>query len=222
MADRQDGLTGEEYSLRRMPRGQRVRRWCLFLLGLFLVLVIIGYLVAGRLYTGPQTLTAVVRTMPHVPLFPLIEIAPDNRQAQRALAFPLWLMRWQGATRAEAAQLRAPADADFIQEWYQRVAPSQGWCYQGCETLRMGTRLLYLRRNEGLQILVGHTSANIYTPVQLIYLQGLTAAQVEQLAATLRIPRRRQSPIGTRSKKSVPPLSPLNPLPQSRWPRPKK
>ena len=152
---------------------------------LIIVLVCAGmvagiYAGLGRLYHGPRTLAALTAAMPGVPIFPFSAMAPMNIGTQRALAAPLLLIRWQGARHAETALLQAPADREFIVDWYRQAARSQGWTLVANDVAGAGRRLLFLREREGLQVMVGQT-ANILTPVQLIYLEGLTGPQVTQL-----------------------------------------
>ena len=135
----------------------------------------------GTLYHGPETMGGVAVVMPGVPIFPVSSLAPANRGAQRAMALPLWFIRRQGATHAETALLQAPADQEFILEWYQQAARPQGWSLVGHDGVVGGRRLVFLRGREGLQVTVGAT-ADIFTPVQLIYMDGLTTRQVAQLA----------------------------------------
>lgn len=162
------------------PRRRRFL-WGVLLAFGTVVLVLVGApLLIGQLYHGPRDLAAVTAAMPGVPLFPYARIAPENRLTQRTLGLPLLIARLQGAQRADAALLLAAADRDFVLDWYRRSAPFQQWQQVGTEELPGGTRLLFLRDHEGLQITVGPT-AFIDTPVQLIYLDGLTDRQVAEL-----------------------------------------
>ena len=177
-------VSGNDDNEGAVPRRRRWGRFFLALFVIFILLVVAVRLLIGHVYQGPRTLADVVAVMPGVPLFPLTEVAPSNARAQRGLAIPLRLLRMQGVRHAEAAQLQAPADDYFIVAWYRRLAPSQGWSYAGEETLDSGTRLLFLRKNEGLQVFVGATS-ELYTPYQLIYLDGMTNTQIAQIATAL-------------------------------------
>lgn len=151
---------------------------------IFIVLLVLvtGVLLVSMAYQGPASLPGVLKVMPGVPIFPLSEIAPRNRAAQRGMAIPLMLIHFQGAQKAEVVQLHAPADADFVLDWYRRTSPSQRWSLLAQEQVTGGTRLLFVRGNEGLQVLVGKTRGGMVTPVQLLYIQGLTTRQLQQMA----------------------------------------
>lgn len=166
------------------PRRKWLRK-TLYVLGVLTLLGILARVGTGYLYRGPRTMAQVTAVMPGVPIFPLSEMSSSNTRAQRAMAVPLWLMRKQGAKRAELAQIYAPADAYFIAEWYRRIAPSQGWSYVGEEKVGSGTRIVFTREREALQVVVGETQ-DILTPVQLIYLQGVSEKQKRQLSASAR------------------------------------
>jgi len=176
-----------------MAEGKTRRSWRYRLArGVIILLVCAGTLVgiyygSGALYHGPHTLAAVTAAMPGVPIFPLTSMAPFNISTQRALAMPLLLMRRQGAHRAEAALLQAPADREFIVGWYLQSASSQRWSLVANDTVGDNRRLVFLRAHEGLQVTVGATR-NILTPVQLIYLEGLTDRLVAQLTPSEPLP----------------------------------
>lgn len=162
------------------PRPRRSRFWsAVSLLILLAFAAVAGYLALGLLYRGPASLDDVTQVMPGVPLFPLSRLASNNRLLQHAMAIPLRLIRLQGARRAESALLEAPGDSEFIVEWYHKVAPSQGWELVGEGKNGAGWRMLFVREQEGLQVLVGPTPF-IVTPVQLTYLSGMTNAQMAQ------------------------------------------
>ena len=178
-----------DYGEDTIPLRHRKRRvrwgWRLLkILGVFVLLLIGLRFALARMYHGPQDLPGVIATMPRVPIFPYAKMAPNNRQVQRAMAIPLLFMRYQGASRAEAAQLQAPADDFFIADWYRRIAPSQGWTFDGQQAMGANTRLIFTRGHEGLQVLIGATK-DIYTPFQLIYLQGMSDEQLVQLTGAI-------------------------------------
>jgi len=164
----------------------RARNWIrLFLLILIAVILlgVAGMAIISEQYHGPRTLTAVTTTMPGVPLFPFAVLAPANRTAQRLLAGPLLLMRLQGARTAEAVLLQVPAEPDFVLEWYRGAAPFQDWKALRETEQPNSTRLLFTRNREVLQIIVGHSSNHLITPIEIIYLNGVSPAQLERLAA---------------------------------------
>lgn len=172
---------GEPVSYRLVPRG---RSWLAKTITALLLIVFAaaGFVaLLGVLYHGPTTIEAVTAVMPGVPLFPLAQVSSRNRGTQRALAIPLQLMRLQGATHAEAVLLQVPAEHDFVIEWYRRTAPFAQWHLVDYGDMGHRTRLVFLRGREGLQMLVGDTVGGLLTPIQIIYLNGLTPQQIEQL-----------------------------------------
>jgi hypothetical protein len=148
---------------------------------------------AGWLYRGPATLPRVLAVMPGVPIFPSASVAPENALAQRLLAAPLLLARRQGARRAEAVLLRAPGDHEFVVDWYRRMAPSQHWTQVGQARVDAGTRLVFTRVNEGLQVTVG-PSNGLFATVQYLYFDGMSAGQAQQLLAAAPKPPARVEP----------------------------
>ena len=150
-------------------------------------LLVAGLAIAGQQYHGPRTLAAVTKAMPGVPLFPFAAIAPSNPAAQRLLAVPLLLMRLQGVREAEAVFLQVPADREFVLDWYRRAAPYQDWIKLQEAPSNGGTRLVYARNREVLQIIVGRTKGGIVTPIELIYLNGVSDAQISRLQAQGRV-----------------------------------
>jgi len=164
---------------------RRRSRVKIFLLVLFAVvsLVIAGLAIVGASYHGPRNLAAVTAVMPGAPLFPFAEIAPANRTAQRLLAIPLLLMRLQGARVAEAALLQVPAEQDFVLDWYRRAAPFQDWKKLRETKQSNGIRLLFSHDREVLQVIIGNTTAQSITPIQLIYLDGVSPEQIDSMQA---------------------------------------
>lgn len=146
-------------------------------------LMLAGLAIIGEQYRGPRTLDAVTMAMPGVPLFPFATIAPSNRAAQRLLAVPLLLMRLQGVREVEAVMLQAPADREFVLDWYRRAAPFQNWIKLQEAPLSGGTRLIYARNREVLQVIIGRTRGGMVTPVELIYLNGVSDTQISRLQA---------------------------------------
>lgn len=159
------------------------RRWVRRLLVTAGILAVIFFgipCLVGFTYRGPRDMDGVAAMMPGVPLFPLSTIAPGNLSTQRAMAIPLFIIRMQGVKRADIALLQAPADHEFVVDWYRMTAPRLQWMLVDQETLAQGSRLLFSRKHEGFQVIVGPTP-EINTPVQLIYLNGLSERQLQQL-----------------------------------------
>ena len=171
----------------KQPRTRSRFRTVLLTLIAVIGLMVAGLAIAGAQYHGPRNLEAVTKEMPGVPLFPFAGIAPSNRTAQRLLAVPLLLMRLQGAREAEAVLLQVPADRDFVLDWYRRAAPYQDWTKLQESPSNGGTRLVYLRNRELLQIVIGRTVNGMVTPIQLIYLDGVSDAQITRLQAQGRV-----------------------------------
>ena len=166
------------------PRPPRRRRWVrnLFLIFIGLIALAVGVLaIVSEQYRGPRDLAGVTAVMPGVPIFPFADVAPNNRAAQRTMAIPLLLLRKQGARQAETALLQVPADRDFIRKWYQQTMPFQGWEQVREDVTAQGTRIIYLRRQESVQVYVGKTHSGMQTNIQLTYLDGLQPHQIEQL-----------------------------------------
>ncbi|OPZ88269.1 MAG: hypothetical protein BWY76_00022 [bacterium ADurb.Bin429] len=137
---------------------KRPWRWihrALITLGALLVVFATVSFISTRLYQGPQTL---------------------DRAQQRAMAIPLWLLKRQGATRAETAFLFVAADPAFIREWYLRELTNDGW------TLITATprRILFVKERSAVQITIG-PQRDLLTPYQLVYLNGLTKRQLTDL-----------------------------------------
>jgi len=176
MTDRHEATT--------TPRKRSRIRTFLLTLAAVIVFIVAGLLIAGESYHGPCDLAAVTAMMPGVPIFPLSDMASSNRTTQRLMAIPLYLMRrgLQGEHRvAEAALLQAPAERDFVLDWYRRAAPYQDWKKLQDARLNNSTRLVFLRNREVLQVIVGHSTDGLVTPIQLIYLNGVSDAQIRQL-----------------------------------------
>ncbi|MHB9129511.1 MAG: hypothetical protein ACYDBB_00285 [Armatimonadota bacterium] len=211
MSEREEHVAGnddrEDHSHEFVAIPRRRRRGARVLWVILSVLLILWGIYAGlgQLYHGPRNLKDVVAAMPGVPIFPLSTIARSNHLAQRTLAIPRLLMRMQGAKDVQAAVLQAPGDADFILYWYREVTPTQGWQLSGDELISHGRRLVYLRGQEGLQVLVGDTKGGLFSPVQLIYMTGLTAQQAQQLAA---LPREDPEPLVPAKPNNVTPPTP--------------
>lgn len=174
-------------STRRRPRPLRVVVWSLLAL---LAVLIIGLVVIGESYHGPRDLKGVSLRMPGVPIFPYTSVAPRNRSAQRLLALPLLLMRARGVQAAETVTLLAPAERDFVRDWYRQIAPSQDWTLLRQDTVGRSTRLIFTRDHEVLQLLMGPTVNGLTTPVQLIYLRGVPARDISTIRAPASPPRR--------------------------------
>ncbi len=158
---------------------KRPWRWihrALITLGALLVVFATVSFISTRLYQGPQTLDAVMTAMPDTPIFPFAELTTNNRAQQRAMAIPLWLLKRQGATRAETAFLFVAADPAFIREWYLRELTNDGW------TLITATprRILFVKERSAVQITIG-PQRDLLTPYQLVYLNGLTKRQLTDL-----------------------------------------
>ncbi len=111
---------------------------------------------------------------------PRTTIASGNANTQRALAIPFYVVRLQGVKHTEAALVQAPADRASVLEWYKMMAPRQAWTLSDQELIDKGTRLLYTRHHEALQIIIG-AGRDIFTQVQLIYLDGITERQRQLL-----------------------------------------
>jgi len=174
-ADSGQWIAGQQMTGRRQGR----RRLVITIL-IVLLILLGGYALLGLLYRGPRNLHEVAMVMPGVPIFPLSTIAPGNNRTQHALAIPLCLIRMQGVKRVEAALLQAPADVDFILDWYRTTSPKKGWTLIDQEAVSSGQRLLFARGGEGFQIIVGQTTES-GKPVQLIYLNGLSKQHFQQL-----------------------------------------
>jgi hypothetical protein len=182
MADRHEATT--------TPRKRSRIRTFLLTLTAVIVFIVAGLWIAGESYHGPRDLAAVTAMMPGVPIFPLADMAPGNRTTQRLMAIPLYLMRrgLQGEHRAaEAVLLRAPADPDYVLDWYRRAAPYQDWKKLQVARLNNSTRLVFLRNHEVLQVIVGHSTDGLVTPIQLIYLNGVSDVQITRLQAEGRV-----------------------------------
>lgn len=169
----------ESHMIRVINRRARRTSWQQ---GVYLLGVIVGLLLlSGLTQPGPRRLADVPRMMPGVPLFPLATLAPDDLPSHFAMAPSLHLMEMQGAKRAVAVHLRVPAEQVYIRDWYRTVAPAQRWQLLGEYDALMTHRLIYLRDREGMQVGIGRT-AGLYSPVQIIYLQGMTNAQLKHIA----------------------------------------
>jgi len=176
----------QQHEGKQPRRRSRIRIVVLTLIGV-IVLLAAGLSIAGGQYHGPRDLDAVTVAMPGVPLFPFADVAPSNRLAQRLLAVPLLLMRLQGVHEAEAVLLQVPADREFVLDWYRRAAPYQDWVKLQEAPSNGGTRFVYLRNREVLQIIVGRTVNGMVTPIELIYLDGVSDRQITQLQAQGRV-----------------------------------
>jgi hypothetical protein len=89
-------------------------------------------------------------------------------------------MRWQGASRAECAQLEIFADRAFVIEWYQLQAPAAQWMPARQEAIPGGTRLIFTRNDRAFQVIVGEQRGSS-VPFQLVYLEGLSDRQLADL-----------------------------------------
>jgi uncharacterized membrane protein YgcG len=177
----------DQHDATAKPRKRsRIKTFLLVLLAV-ISLIVAGAAIIGEQYHGPRDLAGVTSMMPGVPLFPFTEIAPANRTVQRLLAAPLLLMRLQGARTAEAVLLQVPAEHDFVLDWYRRAAPYQDWKKLQESKQSNGTRLLFVRNREVLQVIIGHTSKESITPIQLIYLDGVSDTQITRMQAESRI-----------------------------------
>ncbi|MHB0937224.1 MAG: hypothetical protein ACYDCO_02190 [Armatimonadota bacterium] len=169
------------------PRKRSRIRTILLTLTAVIGLIVAGLAIVGAQYHGPRTLDAVTKAMPGVPLFPFAGMAPSNGTAQRLLAVPLLLARLRGVRKAEAVVLQVPAEREFVLDWYRRATPYQGWTRLQEAPSSSGTRLVFLRNRELLQVVIGHTVNGINTPIQLIYLDGVSDAQITRLQARGRV-----------------------------------
>jgi len=170
----------DQHEATAKPRKRSRIKIFVLVLSALVLLVIAGLVIVGQRYHGPRDLAAVTAVMPGVPLFPFAEISPANPAAQRLLALPLLLIRLQGARQAEAALLQVSAEHDFVLDWYRRAAPYQDWQKLRETNQSNGTRLLFSRDREVLQVIIGHTAQSI-TPIQLIYLDGVSPDQLTRL-----------------------------------------
>ncbi|HOS42504.1 MAG TPA: hypothetical protein PK794_02330 [Armatimonadota bacterium] len=166
----------------RKPTRRRWARWALATLAALGVLALGLTLVSAHLYQGPRTLDAVIAAMPEAPIFPFSELTANNRAGQRAMAIPLWLLRRQGAARAETAFLCVPADPVFLRAWYTGELTKADW------TLATNgqQRLVFVKNHAAIQVLIG-PRRDLLTAYQLVYLDGLTDRQVAQLLAPARV-----------------------------------
>ena len=174
------GASHEQPTLPHPRQRRRLRQRSLITLLVILFVLIGSYFSLDLCYRGPRDMGSILTAMPGVPIFPLSSVANGNHRTQRALAIPLLLVRLQGVTRAEAALLQAPAGRDFVLDWYKTMAPAQEWELADQETLAAGTRLMFTRKREGFQVIVGAKS-NTAASVQLVYLNGLTERQIQQM-----------------------------------------
>ena len=104
-----------------------------------------------------------------------LAVAPQGLRSF-LMAIPLWLLKRQGATRAETAFLFVAADPAFIREWYLRELTNDGW------TLITATprRILFVKERSAVQITID-PQRDLLTPYQLVYLNGLTKRQLTDL-----------------------------------------
>lgn len=174
----------DQQDMRENNPPKRRRRWGLIVLAvcsIFIGAIVGGIVIIGERYHGPRNLDEVTVAMPGVPIFPFADVAPANRTAQRMLALPLLLARMHGAVRADAVMLQAPSDRDFVQAWYKQAMSFQGWAQAKEEVTSERIRLVFTRRREAVQIFIGQTQDQIITPIELIYVSGLTSGQIQQL-----------------------------------------
>lgn len=168
-----DGNTKPKSKWRRL-------KWTLGILGVFVVLIVGLVLLSARIYRGPQSIEAVKATMPGVPIFPFAELTANNRAQQSAMAIPLWMLRRQGATRADTAFLQVPADPDFIQEWHERAMTKLGWTIKLREQVGQNRRLIFVKQQAALQVIIG-PQRDLLTAYQLVYLDGLSERLLTEL-----------------------------------------